>query len=122
MGNIFTDPNGFKGSGYYMGSIDGRTVYGDVIGAGPAKNFSAPPKVLAADKNRHWLSPSDWMNEFFNTTSSPEGHGFNRSDALRGFVCYTFEPKSNIPIKVIVLDDTQNASDPDRSRLRTWHH
>jgi metallophosphoesterase (TIGR03768 family) len=113
MGNIFTDPNGFKGSGYYMGSLDGRTVYGNVICAGPVSDFPVPPKVPAADKNRHWLSPSDWMSEFFNTTSNPKGHGFNQSNADTGFACYTFEPKSNIPIKVIVLDDTQNASDPD---------
>jgi len=113
MGNIFTDPNGFKGSGFYMGSLDGQTVYGDIYGAGPVSEFSAPPKVPAADTSRHWLSPSDWMREFFNTTSSPNGHGFNQSDADRGFACYAFEPRSNIPIRVIVLDDTQNASDPD---------
>jgi hypothetical protein len=36
------------------------------------------------------------------------------------FACYSFEPKSSLPIKVIVLDDTQNASDPDSHS--TWGH
>jgi len=52
------------------------------------------------------------MSEFFNTTSSPNGHGFSRNDAATGFACYTFEPKSGIPIRVIVLDDTQSPLDP----------
>ena len=43
------------------------------------------------------------VNEFFNTTSSPKGHGFNQSDVAAGFACYSFEPRSDIPIKVIVL-------------------
>ncbi len=33
------------------------------------------------------------------------------SNVRTGFACYTFEPKSNIPIKVIVLDDTQRDDD-----------
>jgi hypothetical protein len=48
------------------------------------------------------------MKEFFNTTSIPVGHGFNLADAEKGFACYSFIPKSDIPIKVIVLDNTQN--------------
>jgi metallophosphoesterase (TIGR03768 family) len=51
------------------------------------------------------------MNEFFNTSSNPAGHGFNLTDANTGFACYSFVPQSNIPIKVIVLDDTQKEDD-----------
>ncbi len=113
MGDIFTDPLGVKSRGFYMGSIDGRTPYGDIIGAGPVSDFQIPPQVLAADHNRHSLSRREWMSEFFNTSSGPRGHGFNQSDVETGFACYTFEPKSNVPIKVIVLDDTQSENDPD---------
>ncbi|GAB6143407.1 hypothetical protein JCM12294_08450 [Desulfocicer niacini] len=28
-----------------------------------------------------------------------------------GFACYSFEPKSDVPLKVIVLDDTQREDD-----------
>ena len=113
LGNILTDPLGVDSRGFYMGSIDGRTLYGDIIGVGPVKDFAVPPKVLAADPNRRPLSRNEWMSEFFNTSSSPKGHGFNQSNVKTGFACYTFEPKSNIPIKVIVLDDTQSENDPN---------
>ena len=114
LGNPFIDPLGVDSRGFYMGSIDGRTSYGDIIGAGPVADFKTPPKVLAADPNRHSLSRSEWMSEFFNTSSSPKGHGFNQSNVKTGFACYAFEPNSTgLPIKVIVLDDTQRDDDPN---------
>ena len=111
QGNIFTDPTGIKSRGYYMGAIDGRTPYGDIIGAGPVADFKTPPTV-PADPNRRFLSRNEWISEFFNTSSSPVGHGFSQADVADGFADYTFEPKSDVPIKVIVLDDTQRDDDP----------
>jgi metallophosphoesterase (TIGR03768 family) len=111
MGNIFL-PGGINQRDYYMGVLDGRTIYGDVIGAGPVSS-TTKPQTIAADPNRHSLSREEWMSEFFNTSSSPEGHGFNQSNVETGFTCYTFEPKSEVPVKVIVLDDTQREDDPD---------
>jgi metallophosphoesterase (TIGR03768 family) len=111
LGNVFTNPLGVNSRGFYMGAIDGRTPYGNIIGAGPVAAFTEPPKVLAADPNRHLLSTSEWMSEFFNTSSSPNGHGFSQSNVEAGFACYSFEPKSNLPIKVVVLDDTQRDDD-----------
>lgn len=113
LGNILTDPLGIDSRGFYMGAMDGRTIYGDIIGVGPVKDFPEPPKVLAADPNRRAILRTEWMNEFFNTSSSPNGHGFNRAQAKAGFACYSFEPKSDIPLKVIVLDDTQRDDDPN---------
>ncbi len=113
MGNIFTDPSGIKSRGLYMGAIDGRTVNGEIIGVGNVSDFKTPPKVLAADPNRRALTVPEWMGEFFNTTSSPKGHGFSRSDAEAGIAYYSFEPKPDVPIKVIVLDDTQASTDAD---------
>jgi len=107
LGYVFTNPLGMNSRGYYMGSIDGRTRYGEVIGAGPVGDFTSPPQVLAADPNRRSITESQWMAEFLNTTSSPVGHGFNQSNVDTGFACYSFEPKSDIPLRVIVLDDTQ---------------
>ena len=112
-GNTLTDPLGPDSRGFFMGSIDGRTRYGDVIGAGPEGEFNSTPKVSAADPKRHALSRPAWIGEFFNTTSRPRGHGFNESDAAAGFACYAFEPKAGVPIKVIVLDDTQKDTDPN---------
>ena len=95
----------------FMGSIDGRTPNGDIIGVGPVANFMVDdvittPTILAADANRHPLSRSEWMNEFFTTTSNPPGHGFTQANITSDTAHYSFEPKSNLPLKVIVIDDT----------------
>lgn len=92
-------------TGFYMGVVDGSTEYGDIIYAGASSDFTKPPKIVA-DARRRSLSIGAWMNEFFNTTSKPVGHGFSRQNVRDGFACYSFRPKANIPIKVIVLDDT----------------
>lgn len=110
LGNPFTDPLGVDSRGLYMGTINGATEYGDVLGAGSVKEFKNQP-TTPADPNRYLLSPKEWMNEFFNTTSNPPGHGFSRENADSGFANYSFLPKSDLPIKVIVLDDTQSNSD-----------
>ena len=99
--NILTDPNYINETGAYMGVVDGSTPYGNVIGAGPEKNFPVPPTVVA-DPNRHSLVTSDstsrnWMREFFTTTSNPVGHGFTQANLDEDFACYTFEPKSDLP-------------------------
>lgn len=98
------------GTGFYMGAVDGSTPYGDIIGAGAQALFAAPPTVVA-DPDRRSLATSsstslNWMQEFFNTTSSPVGHGFTQANINNDFTSYSFLPKQNVPIKVIVLDDT----------------
>src|ERR1019366_3477159 len=105
-------PLGPDSRGFYMGCLDGRTPYGDIFGIGPAAAFPTPPKVLAADPDRFSLSKSEWMSELFTTSSSPKGHGFDRDNVAAGFACYTFEPKAEVPVRVIVLDDTQGDDEP----------
>jgi metallophosphoesterase (TIGR03768 family) len=109
-GDILANPAIINNRVYYMGVFDGSTPYGDIIKAGPVGKFSSAPRV-AADPDRRSLLRTEWMNEFFNTSSSPVGHGFKLVDANNGFACYSFVPKSDIPIKVIVLDDTQKEND-----------
>lgn len=104
---------------YYPGLLDGTTPNGDIIQAGsiadPAFGGQAPR--VAPDPDRRPLVPSEWMEEFFNTTSHPVGHGFSLVDRDPGnpddarFACYSFMPKSEIPLKVIVLDVTQSSDD-----------
>jgi len=108
--------------GYYMGVVDGSTPDGEIRGVGPEASFATPPKV-APDPDRHSLSTTNivngitsgsstlnWMNEFFNTTSTPVGHGFTQANLDSDFACYSFEPKTNMPIRVLVLDDTCKAN------------
>jgi metallophosphoesterase (TIGR03768 family) len=67
----------------------------------------------SADPNRRSLLRTEWIQEFFNTTSTPVGHGFDLIEPSQeaGFACYSFVPKSDVPIKIIVLDDTQIEND-----------
>jgi len=95
--------------GIYMGVIDGSTPYGTIIDYGLAS--SMPQPVVAADSNRYALttdtsSSLNWMAEFFNTATQPQGHGFTQANLNNDFVSYSFEPRADVPIKVIALDDT----------------
>jgi 3',5'-cyclic AMP phosphodiesterase CpdA len=114
MGDILYSLANVNDPVYYMGVIDGSTPYGDIVGAGPVVTFNNPPKVVA-DADRRSLLRTEWIGEFFTTTSNPVGHGFTQGNIDNGFACYSFVPKSDIPIKVIVLDDTQSETDGDNS-------
>ncbi|MFA7418284.1 MAG: TIGR03768 family metallophosphoesterase [Melioribacteraceae bacterium] len=107
VGDIFT-VGGINRKDFYVGVVDGKTLYGNIIGAGPVE--STTPQKISSDPNRRFLSRSELMNEFNNSSSNPRGHGFNQMNELG---CYTFEPNSNVPIKIIVLDNTQSNSDAD---------
>jgi metallophosphoesterase (TIGR03768 family) len=109
--SAFTNENVLLIGTNYMGTIDGNTPYGNVIDVGPLTNT---PKV-AADVNRYSLAISNWLNEYFTTTSKPVGHGFSQANITNFFACYSFEPKTNMPIKVIVLDDTMTDADYDKT-------
>jgi metallophosphoesterase (TIGR03768 family) len=115
LGNIFYDPLRLRSRGFYMGAIDGQTPYGEIIGAGPVASFPDGPPTVPADNDRRFLSRTEWISEFFNSSSSPQGHGFSQSARTTGFACYSFEPRSDIPIKVIVLDNTQRDDDPSEN-------
>ena len=113
LGNVFTEHPGVDSRGFYMGSIDGRTPLGDVFGAGPVGDFTEPPRVRAADPRRRSLRRSEWMAEFLETSSNPVGHGFTQENVDAGLACYSFEPRADLPLTVIVLDDTQRDDDED---------
>lgn len=109
--------NATEDTGIYVGVVDGTTIYGDVVKGGPESDYSTPPAIVS-DSERISLTTDEsttrnFMSQFFTTTSTPVGHGFTQSNLDADSACYTFEPKSNMPIKVIVLDDTCKASGPD---------
>jgi len=98
----------------YMGVLDGSSPYGAIYGVGPVGDFpDRAPQVPAKDTNRRPLSRSEWMNEFFTTSSEPLGHGYSPDNVAFDFACYSFYPKSDLPLKVIVLDNTKEDSDPN---------
>jgi len=115
MGNILSplDPNALNDSTYSMGTIDGSTPYGKIIGEGIVANMKAIP-VVTSDTERRSLTKQEWMQEFSTTSTLPIGHGFNQkkvnnNDTIPG--CYSFMTNTKIPVKVIVIDDTQDDSD-----------
>jgi hypothetical protein len=55
------------------------------------------------------------MSEFFQTASLPVGHGFTPDNIAGNSACYTFEPVTNLPLKVIVLDDMAKTNLPNAS-------
>jgi hypothetical protein len=68
--------------------------------------------TVAADPNRRPLSTTEFINEFSISTTLPKGHGIVESSGSNRFgACYTFEPKSALPIRFIVLDDTEDETD-----------
>ena len=114
----FSMQNMKKTPKYYAGVIDGTSSLGTIIKAGATVQS---PKI-AADPDRRSLLRTEWLQEFFKTTTSPSGHGFNLvtsnpnfnlipQNDRAGFACYSFLPKSNLPLKVIVLDNTQREDD-----------
>jgi len=107
VGDIFTT-GGINRKDFYVGAIDGSTPNGNIICAGPVDSTIA--QQVPSDANRRFISKNEWMNEFNNTSSYPLGHGIAQSNGLG---CYSFEPKYNIPIRVLVIDDTQNDNDAD---------
>ena len=105
--------------GYYMGVVDGTTTYGTLIDFGAATPGSSPPTV-AADSSRRTLesyttgsdgsvtvtsTTLNFMSEFFRTTSTPVGHGFTQANLDSDVAYYSFQPQSDVPLKVIVLND-----------------
>ncbi len=104
------DTQGITSRAEYLGVVDGSTPYGTIIGSGPVTNYivggvtNAP--TVAPDPDRYSLTKSNWMREFFTTTSLPVGHGFSQANITNDLACYSFLPKANLPLKMIVLDDT----------------
>lgn len=100
---------------FYTGVLDGASKYGKIIHAGPVADvtFSIGAPKVAADPDRRSLNRTEWRKEFFNTATQPVGHGFNLVDDSQpeGFTCYAFIPNPDIPLKVIVLDNTQREDD-----------
>lgn len=112
---LFDTTVSLKSPLYYMGTINGASEYGEIIHAGPVSNFLKQP-FNSPNLNRRSLTKKEWIAEFFNTSSLPQGHGFHLVDPNydkeeSGFSCYSFLPKADIPLRMIVLDNVQDPKD-----------
>lgn len=101
------------------GVLDGASAFAGIIHAGrsDAPAFGGTAPKIVPDPGRRPLLRSEWIEQFFDTASSPAGHGFNliARDATGvpgdDFACYSFVPRPDIPLKIIVLDVTQSGRD-----------
>ncbi len=111
VGNVLTDPDAMSKTLYSMGVLDGSTPYGTIIGEGVVAKMTDIP-TIPADASRHAITTSEIIDEFSNTSTLPVGHGFvqENPDNVYG-ACYSFEPESDLPLKIIVLDDTRDDND-----------
>ncbi len=111
------DTEGINSRTHFMGTVNGSTPYGTIIGVGPVTNFIVGDvtntPMVAPDTNRYYIETTNFMKEFFTTKSKPVGHGFSQWNVTNNLACYSFEPKSNLPLKVIVLDDTMTDQNLD---------
>lgn len=103
-------------TGYYMGVVDGASAEGRVIGAGKQADFATPPTVVPDADRRALATPDEtssrnFMKAFFDTSSTPVGHGFTRENLERDFACYSFAPRADLPLRVLVLDNTAKKND-----------
>ena len=113
------DVDGINSRSHFMGTVDGSTPYGNITGVGPVADFIDPvtgltnAPMVAPDTNRYYLETTNYMKEFFTTKSKPVGHGFSQWNVTNNLACYSFEPKANLPLKIIVLDDTMTDQNLD---------
>ena len=111
------DTDGINSRSHFMGTVDGSTTNGTIIGVGPVTNFIVggvtTTPMVAPDTHRYYLETTNYMKEFFTTKSKPVGHGFSQWNVTNKLACDSFEPKANLPLKVIVLDDTMTDQNLD---------
>ena len=75
LGDAFKNLKNLYQPDFYMGVLDGSSAEANIIKVGPVSNFNVPPKVVP-DPDRRSLTKQEWMNEFFDTSTLPAGHGF----------------------------------------------
>ena len=112
---LFDTTSTLKSPDMYMGTINGASEFGEIIGAGLVSTFDTPP-LNSPNLDRRSLTKKEWIAELFNTSSLPKGHGYHLVDPEYtkeepDFSCYSFLPKANIPLRVVVLDNIQDPND-----------
>jgi metallophosphoesterase (TIGR03768 family) len=88
-----------EGEAIYGGIIDASTPLGKIVGSGKSNGHDSDTHKLPANPERKFLEAKDFVSMI------PNGHGL-KIDANNPLACYTFEPKANVPLRVIVLDNT----------------
>ncbi len=59
---------------------------------------------IPPDPNRRYITRKEFIQEHFNTTTSPLGHGFSEENLAKEEVWYLNRPSPFIPVRLLVLD------------------
>lgn len=65
---------------------------------------------IVQDPNRHFTNRIAFIEEHFDTTTLPEGHGFSEENVDTGLTRYSVHPKDGVPVRLVVMDTV--APDP----------
>ena len=102
-------------TGFYTGAVDGSYALWRYrrwrAGGGlpyPTYGYCRRQSPHHVDANFDLVELDERVLQHHN---SAIGHGFKQSNLDQDFACYSFVPKSDIPLKVIVLDDTVKGPD-----------
>jgi metallophosphoesterase (TIGR03767 family) len=116
-----------------QGNFPASTLQLNALATGPLKVISPPPGVgpnelpdflaqglvvspyvrqVTADENRRLLSRKEVVEEHFNTTGTPVGHGFTKRNRQDGTAYYAFDRRG---VRFIVLDTVNPNGNSDGS-------
>ena len=59
---------------------------------------------IVADPERHFSRRVEFIEEHFDTTTSPAGHGFDETNVASGLTRYSVHPKEGVPVRLVVMD------------------
>ncbi len=59
---------------------------------------------IVQDVNRQYTDRLSFMEEHFDTTTMPVGHGFTSENLSSGLPRYSVKPKAGVPVRLVVMD------------------
>ncbi len=89
-----------EGNDVYGGIIDPSTEYGQIIMSGIPFSGDEITHKIVPNIERQVITSTDFINMI------PKGHGLKIDTTKDPLGCYTLDPKTGVPLTVIVLDDT----------------
>lgn len=100
-----------EGNVVYGGTIDPATPYGKIVMSGYATPGDEINHKIVPNVERQIITGKDFINMI------PRGHGLKLDTTKDPLGCYTLQPKADVPVTLIVLDNTadQEQKFTDRS-------
>jgi metallophosphoesterase (TIGR03767 family) len=94
----------YSAMGNHDGLVQGNFTPNDTYrnrAIGATKEVPGGTRTVTADPNRRLLDKAAWVNEHFNTTGTPKGHGFTGENKAKKTAYYYFDKGR---VRFVVLD------------------